>query len=182
MTRPNNLLVTGPPRSGKTTVVRRVVDRLVDQGYRVGGLLSPERLAAGERVGFDIKDAMTDESRLLAHVDRKEGPAVGKYRVAVDNVDAIAKPAIRRALDGADVIVIDEVAPMEVESRVFVHEVRRALDTEQPVLAAVHYRSTSGFIGEVKARDDAERFEVTPDTRDDLPATLADRLVRSMPE
>lgn len=175
---PDNLLVTGPPRSGKTTVVERVVDRLEQRGYRVGGLHSPEVREDGERIGFDIRDAMTGETRPLARVDRETGPSVGKYRVAVEHVDGLAEAAIGRALEAADVVVVDEVAPMEVESDGFVRAVRRALEAETPVLATVHRRSSSGFVGAVKDRDDAERFEVTPDNRDALPGELADRLDR----
>lgn len=174
---PPNLLVTGPPRSGKTTVIRTVVDRLEPEGYRVGGLSSPERRDGGERVGFDLEDVMTGESRVLAHVDRDEGPSVGKYRVATENVDSIAESALQRAFDEADVIVIDEIAPMEIVSEPFRQQVRDALDGEWPVLAAVHYRSTSGFIGAVKERADVELFEVTSETRDALPDELADRLL-----
>lgn len=177
---PNNLLVTGPPRSGKTTVVRRVVDRLEARGLRVGGLASPERREGGERVGFDIEDVMTGEARVLARVDRDEGPAVGKYRVAVDDVDAIAESALRRAADEADVVVIDEIAPMEVASASFRRGVRRALDADRPVLAAVHRRSTSGFVGEVKRRDDVDLVEVTTANRNALPDELADRLAAGL--
>ncbi|MFB6353490.1 MAG: NTPase [Halobacteriales archaeon] len=177
---PDNLLVTGPPRSGKTTVVERVVDRLEQRGYRVGGLYSPEVREDGERIGFDIRDAMTVETRVLARVDREAGPSVGKYRVAVEHVDALAEAAIDRALEAADVVVVDEIAPMEVESDSFVRAVRRALEAETPVLAAVHHRSQRGFVGAVKDRDDAERFEVTPDTRDALPGELFGRLDRQL--
>lgn len=173
---PRNLLVTGPPRSGKTTVIESVVENLEARGHRVGGLASPERRDGGERVGFDIQDVMTGEARLLAHVDRETGPRVGKYRVAVPHVDAIAGSALRRALGAADAVVVDEIAPMEVASEPFCRHVRRALDADQPTLAAVHHRSTAGFIGEVKAREDTASFEVTEATRDALPATLTARL------
>lgn len=69
---------------------------------------------------------------------------------------------------------------MEVESDSFGRAVRRALEAGTPVLAAVHRRASSGFVGAVKDRDDAERFEVTPDNRDALPGELAGRLDRQL--
>jgi nucleoside-triphosphatase len=174
---PHNYLTTGPPRSGKTTVVESVVDRLEDRGYRAGGIVCPERRVDGERVGFDVVDVATGESRTLAHVDEPEGPVVGKYRVDVPNLDATCTEAFSRAFAEADFVVVDEIAPMEVHSDAFVEQVRRALDGDVPLIAAIHYRSTAGFIGAVKRRKDVDRFEVTEQTRDDLPATIADLVV-----
>jgi nucleoside-triphosphatase len=39
---PENHLLTGPPRSGKTTVIERTVTQLRDDGYDIDGLYSPE--------------------------------------------------------------------------------------------------------------------------------------------
>jgi len=72
--------------------------------------------------------------------------------------------------------VIDEIAPMEVESGVFVAWLRRALDADRPVVAAVQERTTTGVIGEVKARGDAELLAVGPETRDALPSRLFERV------
>jgi nucleoside-triphosphatase len=173
---PHNCLVTGPPRSGKTTAVERTMDRLADRGYRAGGILSPERRADGERVGFAIRDVLTGDERVMAHVDCDSGPAVGKYRVDVDAVDQLSGPAFRRAAAEADYVVVDEIAPMELFSDVFVAGVQLALDDETPLLATVHERSGTGFVGAVKARDGVELVTVTEENRDDLPEELAERI------
>jgi len=172
----NNILVTGPPRSGKTTVIQSVVETLTADGYDAGGIYCPERREAGERVGFNIIDVETGETRILAHVDRDDGPSVGKYRVNVDAVDAVCATAFPRAIEETDFVVIDEIAPMEVYSDECVTQVRRTLNADIPVLAAIHYGSTAGFIGDVKGRGDVDQFEVTTDTREDLPARLIELL------
>lgn len=173
---PNNILVTGPPRSGKTTVVERSVERLDAAGLTVGGVVAPEIREAGERVGFALEDVLGGERTTMAHVDRESGPSVGKYRVNVAAVDDLCAQALPRAREVADAVAVDEIAPMEVESAGFVREVRRALDADVPAIAAVHYRSTTGFVGEVKERADADVVRVTPETRDDLPADVARRV------
>ena len=126
------------------------------------------------RLGFKIVDLMTGEERILAHVNQREGPQVSKYRVNVANVDAMSENAIGRALREADLVVIDEIAPMELHSGGFRRAVRAALDSPKPLLAIIHQRTTSGFIGAVKARGDVEIFEVTPSTHADLPCRLAE--------
>lgn len=170
---PNNYLITGPPRSGKTTVIQRTVSTLEDRGLSAGGVYCPEIRDGGERIGFEIVDVLTGESKRLAHVDEPGGPRVGEYRVNVANVDEICETAFGRALAEADYVVVDEIAPMETYSDEFTRGVRSALDAETPVVAAVHLRSDSGFVGEVKGRTDADLFEVTEETREDLPDRLA---------
>lgn len=175
-----NYLLPGSPGSGKTTIIQRVRDRLEARDYRAGGIFCPDLRSDGDRVGFEIVDLATGDARVLAHVDRAEGPQVGTYRVNVAAVDAICSSAFPRAFDRADFLIVDEIAPMEVYSDEFVLQVRRALDSDLPLLAAIHSRSTKGFIGEVKERDDIELFEVTDGTRDDLTETVTDRLLRSL--
>lgn len=173
-------LITGPPRSGKTTVIQNVVDRLDRKGYQASGIYCPEIRSDGDRVGFEIMDVMTGESQVLAHVDYDEGPQVGKYRVNVAHVDSVCATAFQRAYDDADLLIVDEIAPMEVYSDEFRRQVRRGLDGDLPLIAAIHYHATEGFIGEVKDRDDTETFEITEDTRDSLPATLTEGLLADL--
>lgn len=170
-----NLLITGPPGCGKSTVLSRTAGRLEDADLTVGGLSSPDMTTLGSRVGFRIEDLASDESDVMAHVDHREGPRVGKYRVDIEAVDRISELSLSSARAEADVILIDEIAPMEVFSEVFVEQARACLDAELPVLAAIHRTATDGFIGEVKARRDVELVPVGKDNRDALPAELAER-------
>lgn len=168
-----NFLITGRPGSGKTSVIEQAMSILRERGLRAGGLYCPEIREGGVRLGFKIIDIMTGEERILAHVNQREGPQVSKYRVNVANVDELSEAAIGRALQEADFVVIDEIAPMELHSQGFRRAVRAALDSPKPLLAIIHQRTTTGFIGEVKGRPDVKTFEVTPETRAALPYQLA---------
>lgn len=174
-----NHLVTGPPRSGKTTVIERTLDGLNALGVRSDGLYSPEVRVDGERVGFELVDIATDERATLAHVDREDGPAVGTYRVDVEAVDEFAGRIFARARERADLVVVDEVAPMQLHSNVFVSELEQTLDSDVPVLAAVQSRSNE-FVEGLKQRPDVRLYRVTPDTRETLPERLAVQLRNSL--
>ena len=113
---PNNFLITGRPGSGKTSAIEGTVELLRGRGFKPGGVYCPEIRERGARLGFKMIDLMTGEERTLAHVNQPVGPQVSKYRVNVENVDAISELAIGRALREADFTVIDEIAPMEINS------------------------------------------------------------------
>lgn len=145
--------------------------RLQDRGLRLGGVTAPEIREGNDRVGFRLVDVLTGEPVVMAHVDGGSGPSVGKYTVDVDAVERLCPRAFDRAIEAADCIIVDEIAPMEVASVGFVEGVTRALDAPIPVIGVIH-RSDTGFIGRVKGRQDVEVLRVTPNNRDGLPRRL----------
>ncbi|MDY6779120.1 MAG: nucleoside-triphosphatase [Halobacteria archaeon] len=179
-----NFAVTGPPKSGKTTAVERVVRRLSERGFEASGVVSPEiRREDGEkRVGFGIVDVATRDSRTMAHVGFDDGPQVGKYTVdtsAVEEVCATALDADRAEDDGgADYFVVDEVAPMQTATEVFVTRVLQLLESEVPVVLAVK-RSGSELGDSIKSREDTSVFEVE-NRRDETVEEIERSLVEAL--
>lgn len=174
---PNNFLITGPPGSGKSTIVHKVVEALSGENLNAGGIYCPEIRKGGVRRGFRIESVSGDRSEILAHEQLDRGPKVSKYRVNVPNIDSMSREAISEAIEDFEFVVIDEIAPMEVHSEVFKEHTKRALDSEKPLLGVIHERSQSGFIGEVKRRSDIRIFEVNEETREYLPEKIR-KLIR----
>ncbi len=165
------IFITGRPGIGKTTVFMRVMTGLRKRGYVVGGIICPEIRSGGKRLGFNIVDLLTNEKGVLAYVCRggESGPRVGKYCVNVSDVVAIGVNAIKKALERADVVGIDEVGPMELKVPQLKSSIYEALRSSKPVLAVVHRR----IIGElVKIFSDARVYEVDYSNRDTLPHVL----------
>lgn len=81
---PANHLLTGPPRSGKTTAIQRTIDRL---DRSVGGVSSPEVREGGQRVGFATEALDTGESGVLGRIKARDDAIV--YRVTSDSRDAL---------------------------------------------------------------------------------------------
>jgi nucleoside-triphosphatase len=166
-----NVLLTGSPGVGKTTAVEHLVELARKREATVRGVFSPEIRDDGERVGFRITDVSTGRSETMAHVDYDE-PLVGRYGVDVSAVDKIAREAI--VAEDAALVVVDEVAPMQTHSDVFIERVRAVLDSEIPVVAVVQDERETGFVGSVKQRDDTTVVRVTKENRDEVPDQLAE--------
>src|SRR2546426_786978 len=73
------------------------------------------------------------------------------------------------ATANADVIVIDEVGKMEVESPNFVLAVKDALDADKPLLLTLHKKSRNPLLQDIRRRDDVRILEVTMVNRNLLP-------------
>lgn len=172
------IAVTGQPGCGKTTLVRRVVERL-GSARRVGGIYTEEIQRGVARSGFAIVDIGTGARAKLASVGGGAGPAVGKYRVSLEGIAKVAVPAIEAAAVAADIVVVDEIAPMECTSPAFVAAVERLLDGTKPLLFAIHGKMRGPVLD--RLRGEFQILDVTPANRDGLVATIADRLLAGKP-
>lgn len=74
------IVVTGPPRVGKTTIVMCIANKLNERGINVGSVVSREVRINNIRTGFEFIDVATNDRDVLASVTGN-GPKVGKYFV-----------------------------------------------------------------------------------------------------
>ncbi len=171
------ILITGQPSIGKTTILLRTVDALKIKGYKIGGMISREVREGGSRVGFEIVDLETEQKGWLAHVNQPAGPKISKYRVNLSDLDAIGASSILNAVADADVVVVDEIGPMELFSLAFKEAVRRAIESEKPVVGTIHYRARDPLITAIKTSEDAEILEVTQENREHLHNFITDKII-----
>jgi len=127
-----NLLVTGRPGSGKTTVVERIVASL-PRGVATG-FFTREARERGMRRGFTM-ETLDGRTAVLADVGG-DGPRVGRYRVRLRELEAVGVPALGLR-PGVRLIVVDEIGRMECLSQRFCDAVRQALDAPTPVLGTI---------------------------------------------
>jgi nucleoside-triphosphatase len=158
-----NLFVTGLPGTGKTTLIRKVLEKL-PRAVTASGFFTAEIREAGNRAGFAI-NTLDGRSGLLAHVRTGGNARVGRYGVDVAGFEDLVLPLLEAGRAG--LYVIDEIGKMECFSRAFCDSVRALLDSDAPVLATVALKG-GGFIAEVKARSDVALFEVTVRNREHL--------------
>ena len=168
------IAITGRPEVGKTTLIERLLDRLP---VRAGGMITREIRVCGHRVGFEIVDLATGTTGRLAHIHHRVGPKVGKYTVDLDGLRDTGVAAIDRAIASSDLIVIDEIGPMELASPLFVPAVERALETDKPLLISTHAHADCPIAHRVRRELDLVRIKLG--NRDRLVDEVLARLLGS---
>jgi len=152
-----NILITGSPGVGKTTLIRNIVSKL---DVSAGGFYTAEvRDENGKRWGFKII-SLDGREEVLASVDTISIRRVSKYGVNVEAVDGIGVTALREALSCYEIIVIDEIGRMELVSKRFRDVTLKALDSRKIVLGTVAMKDTN-FSKRIKDRKDTKVIRLT---------------------
>jgi len=135
------LLVVGEPGSGKTSWCREYIDEQRKRGATAGGILCPAIEHEGQRVGSNALDLLTSQAvpfaRLSTHGCVEEGETVGDYTISKDGI-LFACGAIRRAVESScDLVVIDEVGPLELSGKGLMPAIESALASTANLLIVV---------------------------------------------
>jgi len=161
-----NVLVTGRPGIGKTTLIKRLIEA---SSLSKGGFYTEEVREKGQRVGFSLI-TLDGKRSLLAHLKTKSPYRVGRYGVDIDTFEAIGVESIRKAISTNDIIIIDEIGRMELFSRKFREVVLQALKTGRVV--ATIKKGRGDFIDKIKSRKDVRILEVNLENRETLSSKL----------
>jgi nucleoside-triphosphatase THEP1 len=110
---PRLILASGVSGIGKTTWCRAQVLRASQAGCTVGGLLSPGVYHQGEKVGIDLLDFSTGESRLLAELRPQELTNVPTRKWSMQADTLAWGNQLLQGMGYYDMVVIDELGPLE---------------------------------------------------------------------
>jgi nucleoside-triphosphatase len=166
-----NIFLTGPPSSGKTTVIRKVIAQIAGKAT---GFYTQEIKKHDRRVGFMMK-TLDGKEGLLGHEDISSTYRIRRYGVSIENIEDIAVPVITPQSEDM-IIVIDEIGKMECFSAAFCDAALSALNSPNRVLGTIAVGGTD-FIRSVKERNDITIYEVTLHNRDQLPDQLITMLL-----
>jgi nucleoside-triphosphatase len=164
------ILLTGRPGCGKTTLIKRVVDKLA---LPAGGFYTKEIRQQGQRVGFKLI-TLDGKEAVFADINFKTPERVGKYGLDLAKLETVGVAAVRQAVHARQLVVIDEIGPMEIRSSIFRDAVNEALHSGLPILGTIVARSLP-FTDAIKKRSDISLIEVRLDNRQRLCVELSDR-------
>lgn len=155
-----NILVTGPPRSGKSTLIEKVI---LAVNKPATGFFTREIREKGQRVGFSIT-TLDGKTGLLAHKNINSHLRVGNYGVKLEDIDQIAVPSMLPARRD-QIVVIDEIGRMECFSRLFRETLIKILSSENQAIGSIAIKGDK-FIQNIKKRDDILLIPISEKSRD----------------
>ena len=150
------MLISGLPRSGKTTLVRRLLEQEILKN-KAGGFFTEEIREQGERVGFMIHTIPEGKRALLARKDFLSCFRVGSYGINTKALEDLGCQSIEKSLQKKKIVVIDEIGKMELCSDRFRIVLLEALNSSHKVLATIMERPNP-FTDKIKHRTDVKLF------------------------
>lgn len=167
-------LVTGSQGAGKTTFCSRLVAAAREAGWKAAGLLSHPVFEGQLRTGIDTEDLRSGEIRRIAM--RSDMPSPGsKHWLFLPAAFDWGNQVLANSTP-CDLLVIDELGPVEFEHGEGWQAGIEAVDSKQYAIALVVIRAE--MLGEVLLRwPDANLIEI--DTHEDSSrkaAVLAEQL------
>ena len=155
-----NIFITGRPGVGKTTFIRHLSEQLKD--LQPSGFYTEEIREYGIRKGFELV-SLSGNKGLLSHVKINTPYKVGKYKVDLNGFEVFLD-SLTLLESSSNLIIIDEIGKMECFSPVFRKIIREIMDSKKLLIATISLKG-SGFIAEIKRRDDVDLYTLKEDNR-----------------
>ena len=131
------ILFTGRKHSGKTTAAERLARQVRSEGFRIAGLLAPSVYEDNRLVGFGAVDLIRDRQIKLANRRTTEDKG-GRWEFTREGLKLGRAALNPSAANSADLIIVDEFGPLELEGRGWRKEVDLLLSsTDIPVMLVV---------------------------------------------
>jgi len=126
-----NIFLTGAPSSGKTTVIKKVIENL---DHPTNGFYTEEERVNGKRVGFLMK-TLDGGRGYLAHQEIKSDFHIRRYGVSIENIENIAVPSITPIK--SNIIILDEIGKMELFSKKFQEFIKKQFQLDISIVATI---------------------------------------------
>jgi len=134
------ILITGPPRCGKTTLVSQISSELKEMGKNTFGFITTEVKKGQKRIGFRAIDINSkNECWLSRKTNKKTQYMVGSYNVFVDEFEQFLKKCFENfSIDNSNnLIIIDEIGKMELYSKKFISVISEIFKSNNSILATI---------------------------------------------
>ena len=133
------ILITGPPRCGKSTLISKLIEHYLQKNFKIYGFLTPEIRKNNKREGFDVEDINSKKRFPLARVGNYNTKfKLGRYSVFVEDFENY----IDEFLDIEEIfpnllICIDEIGKMELFSEKFQELIKKLFQSSITIIATI---------------------------------------------
>ncbi|MFW9773976.1 MAG: NTPase [Candidatus Thorarchaeota archaeon] len=163
------IVITGPPRCGKSTLIKRLIVYCNDKGIHVDGFLTPEVRRGGNRIGFDIELIDSKERKKLARIGENiTGYRLGKYDVYVKELEVIISDLAKTDFDKLNILFIDEIGKMELFSNKFAEFMNQLFNIDLSIIATIGERLNHPIKKEIYNKPNLLLFNLSRNNQDEI--------------
>jgi nucleoside-triphosphatase THEP1 len=182
MTPTKLILWTDEKHSGKTTSAFKLVESVCNKGFTIRGLLAPSIYENGRLVGFDAFDLQGKKQAPLIRYRKKESDKP-KYLVAqfTEGLSLGHASLSLAATKTADLIIVDEFGPLELNQRGWRKDVDSLLTSSNAIILLVVRRGLIDLVEQLY--QDVPCMELAagePDSVERIVTMLYDRKERKI--
>lgn len=132
------ILITGPPRCGKSTLISKLIEHFTQKNRVIHGFFTPEVRKNSKRIGFDVEDIFSGEKVQLARInDFERKYRVGKYSVFINDFENYLERLFKLEDKSADLLIIDEIGKMELFSQKFQDLLKSLFNSNITIIATL---------------------------------------------
>lgn len=120
----NIILISGEPRVGKTTALKKIIQMIGEANCT--GFYTEEIRDKFDRVGFDCV-SLDGRRKRIADVNFHSDITMGRYGIDIDAFEDLALKAINDSYSSSKIIIIDEIGPIQLLSTKFRQEINNIM-------------------------------------------------------
>ena len=156
-----NIIITGLPRSGKSTLLKKIIETIPLKK----GFVTNEIKPGGERIGFETEMWNGTKAILAYKSDTPSKLIVSNYNVSIAELDMFSDELFGK-WGSEDVLYIDEIGQMQLFSTKLQNLVANYLESPQTTIMTLSSVFSSDFTDEIRKRDDIVHIELSETSRE----------------
>ena len=141
-------ILTGAIGQGKTTLIKKIIDKLKVNNIKVGGIYSPRIIKNNKTIGYDIVNIFTNKrSKFLRIHDKNNTEKIGKYFIINDGLDDGLNAIMEAIKNDSKIIIIDEIGKLEMDNKGWSEKLENLfLNSSEKIILVVRQEIIADFI------------------------------------
>lgn len=159
------IVLTGKIGSGKTLLLKKIIQQFQKEGISVGGFYQERILDKNETIGYDFIEAETGRRIQFLQKNGSGGPQIGKYTINA-NVFPVGNEILSKACQ--PVVVVDEIGKMENKGEGWAEAFTNLLQTSNSLVIASFRKELLHELQQKYGTNDATVFDLDIENQDEI--------------
>ena len=145
------VILTGAKNAGKTTTLISWIDVWRAQGFALSGVYTKAVFLNGRHAGYDLIELPSEKSHpLIRKIPYAQSWEMGEFFFDADGFEALN--ASLRRIPAADLLILDEIGPLEIKRRSgLIPALAAFLDSRIPLLLVIRETYLDAYLDALRS-------------------------------